>query len=99
MKLILVLLGILLGGWRVFYRARGSIAHFHAGSRGRLTRVHSKHGIVAAIAGLVLIAADMDGTQVSNGGRGNPRFAVAYLDTIDARRNSQRGPPARHAPK
>jgi drug/metabolite transporter (DMT)-like permease len=58
MKLILVLLGVILlvVAGVYFVVSADQLPTFLPGHEGGLTRVHSKHGIVAAIAGLVLIA-------------------------------------------
>ena len=59
MKLILVLLGVILlvVAGVYFTVPADQLPTFMPGHEAGLTRVHSKHGIVAAIAGLVLIAA------------------------------------------
>jgi len=59
MKLILVLLGVILlvVAGVYFVVPADQLPTFMPGHEAGLTRVHSKHGIVAAIAGLVLIAA------------------------------------------
>ena len=59
MKLILVLLGVILlvVAGVYFTVPADQLPTFMPGHEAGLRRVHSKHGIVAAIAGLVLIAA------------------------------------------
>ena len=59
MKLVLTLLGVVLLviAAVLFSGSGGSIAGFLPGHQAGVTRVHSKHGIVSGIAGLVLLAA------------------------------------------
>jgi uncharacterized membrane protein len=59
MKLVLTLLGVILlilaGVY--FMMPADQLPSFLPGHEAGVTRVHTKHGIVAAVAGLVLIAA------------------------------------------
>ncbi len=59
MKLVLLVLGVILLVIAGVYFAMPAdqLPSFFPGHEAGVTRVHSKHGIVAAVAGLVLIAA------------------------------------------
>jgi hypothetical protein len=59
MKLILIALGLILlvAAGVYFFVPADQLPTFLPGHEAGLTRVHAKHGIVAAIAGVVLVAA------------------------------------------
>ena len=59
MKMILILLGVVLlvVAGVYFLMPADQLPSFFPGHEAGVTRVHSKHGIVAGVAGLVLLAA------------------------------------------
>jgi hypothetical protein len=77
MKLIFSLLGVVLLIVAVVYfmMPADQLPGFFPGHEAGVTRVHAKHGIVAAVAGLVLLAAGLVGGQKVRAGHARPTRA------------------------